>query len=149
METTTNYLPLLICISLIVIVASLIYMYFVKKANSNEKKKEEVKINETNHHRHHGQQQYLEPELESEPEQEQQENSAEVYTAGTFRIKPKHTINEDEDDDGETVVENFHAPKTREGNTRPSMGDENVLHSRNSNPLSFIDKLQKRFDSNS
>lgn len=151
MELSTNYLTLLICISLIVIGATLIYMYFTKKSDEKIPKKKQI-INGNNkniEYRHQEQ----EEEQEEEPEEFEDQNNAntaEAYTSGTFRIKPKHIINdEDEENNEEAVIENFNAPKTSDGNIRQSMGDSDVLHSRNSNPLSFIDKLQKRFDSSS
>ena len=146
MELSTNYLTLLICISLIVIGATLIYMYFTKKSDEKIPKKKQV-INKNVEYRQ--QQEEQEPEQE-ELEDQNNANTAEAYTSGTFRIKPKHIINdEDEENNEEAVIENFNAPKTSDGNIRQSMGDSDVLHSRNSNPLSFIDKLQKRFDSSS
>ena len=151
MELTTNYLPLLICISLIVIGATLIYMYFVKKSDEKTPKNKQVNINDNKNIKYrHFEEQEEEPKDQEEDQEEEQPNTAEAYTSGTFRIKPKHIINdEDEENNEDSVVENFNAPKTSDGNIRQSMGDSDVLHSRNSNPLSFIDKLQKRFDSRS
>ena len=147
MELSTNYLSLLICISLIVIIATLIYMYITKKTFKNvpEKNNNRVKIdiNKNVEYQH---------ENEEHHSDEEQENTTEAYntSSGSFRIKPKHVMNDDEDDmNTGSVLENFNAPKTRDGNIRQSIGDDEVLHSRGNNSLSFIDKLQKRFDSNS
>lgn len=146
--STNNYLPLLICISLIVIGATLIYMYIVKKTTDKNSKKQ-VKIDNNKNIKH----EYQSVPEEYQPEKEDDQKSTtttEAYTAGTFRIKPKHTMNDEEDDEQENqVLENFNAPTTKNGNVRQSMGDEDVLNSRNPNSLSFIDKLQKRFDSSS
>jgi hypothetical protein len=110
-------------------------MYLVKKSSDDRKKKQEVVIN------HDKNIEYQPPPSPSPPPSPEKND----YTSGTFRIKPKHTINEEEEEGDDEVLENFNAPKTQNGNVRQSIGDEDVLNSRS--PMSFIDKLQKRFDS--
>ena len=160
---TSDYLPLLICISLIVIGATLLYMYIIKnwdtkstvsiptKVEKSKKMMQAMIDNKNIEHKYQGQK---EQEDQEEVEEDRRAASTtEAYTSGTFRIKPKHTMDDDEnDDDGNEesqVLENFNAPTTKNGNVRQSMGSEDVLNSRNPNSLSFIDKLQKRFDSSS
>ncbi len=139
MELSTDYLPLLICISLIVITASLIYMYF--KKNTKEVK-DNVKDNDSNK-KYQIKQNVVVQEQEEENYSPEDENMNELNMP---RIKSK-IISEDED----ITEKNFNAPLTSNGNVRHSIGDDEVLNSRvsNSNSLSFIDKLQKRFDTSS
>lgn len=149
--STNNYLPLLICISLIVIGATLFYMYIVKKTPEKKaNKKKQVKIDKNIEYQEEQEQNYYPEHHEELEEGNRKPSTTEAYTSGTFRIKPKHTMNDEDDEDDENqVLENFNAPTTKNGNVRQSMGDEEVLNSRNPNSLSFIDKLQKRFDSSS
>lgn len=130
-----SYLPLLICISLIICAATAIYAW-MKGGKQKEKEKEIQSITHEIPEKEQEMQEIQEIQEMQEMQEMQEPNKS---TNRSFRINPQHTI----DDESTGNTENFNAPLTGEGKIRKSLeaGDDilNVRHN-----MTFIEKLENR-----